>query len=242
MEYVQGVKTNISGYDFAIGDIHGHYDELIQKLDHIGFNRKHDRLFCTGDLIDHGGKNKEVVQLIKEHWFFTVRGNHDQMIIDQFDDERVLLFNYEHETPQQVHSGMAGQWFSALSSMEQKWFYTQLSNLPYIIEVETRQGLMAICHAGVPEHFTYYQDFRHDLNERNTRELCLRSRRPHKIMRNLDDITITVHGHECFPHKHLRGNSVWIDTFGESGQFTVVELSDLMSQLTNAEPVHKLHL
>jgi serine/threonine protein phosphatase 1 len=183
-------------------------------------------------LIDRGDKNKEVVQLIMEDWFFTVRGNHDQMILDQFEDERILLFgDYANKTPQQVHSDLDGLWFSDLPITEQQWFSRQLLNLPYIIEVETEQGTVVITHAGVPVDYKYYQYFIKNLGDRNVRELCLRSRRPNKIDRNLPDITMTIHGHTCFSNCYFRGNSVWIDTFGESGQLTVIKITNLLNRL-----------
>lgn len=228
MNYCQRLKKNKWGIDFAVGDLHGHYRELVDRLDAVGFDYDSDRLFCTGDLIDRGDENKDIVRLLLEDWFFSVRGNHDQMIIDIFSGERVLLFNYTHKSPRQIHQGLEGQWFSRLSMVEQLWFFRQLHNLPYILEVDTAEGMVALCHAGIPDPFVSYEAFKKNMVQRNIRELCLRSRKPSRMDRLFPDIGLTIHGHEGVAASSFRGNCVWIDTFAKGGRLTVTPLMDLM--------------
>jgi bis(5'-nucleosyl)-tetraphosphatase (symmetrical) len=64
---------------YAIGDIQGCYDELIELLNLIQFVPEHDQLWLTGDLINRGPKSLEVLRLIKSlgDACITVLGNHD---------------------------------------------------------------------------------------------------------------------------------------------------------------------
>lgn len=64
-----------------IGDVHGHYDELVELLsDHGGIDNKNNLYVFSGDLIDRGKKSIEVVDLIlgrKRDNVIVVEGNHE---------------------------------------------------------------------------------------------------------------------------------------------------------------------
>ncbi|UPK71375.1 metallophosphoesterase [Chitinophaga filiformis] len=63
---------------FVVGDIHGCYDELIRLTARIGL-KEDDLLISVGDIIDRGGKSKEVY-----HYFrnrpnsIVIAGNHER--------------------------------------------------------------------------------------------------------------------------------------------------------------------
>lgn len=77
---------------FAIGDIHGHFDELESLLLTIdrdaNFDPTTDHLIFCGDLVDVGPKSKQVVELCMElaknfpDTFHPLMGNHDAMCVD----------------------------------------------------------------------------------------------------------------------------------------------------------------
>jgi serine/threonine protein phosphatase 1 len=77
---------------FAMGDIHGHYDELqtlFQTLrSEAKLDLRKDHLVLLGDLVDAGPKTKDVVQWcfdMKATWpetFHPLKGNHDDMFVD----------------------------------------------------------------------------------------------------------------------------------------------------------------
>jgi serine/threonine protein phosphatase 1 len=63
---------------FVIGDIHSHYDQLIEALNCVNFNIKTDTLISLGDLIDRGPKPIEVIEkLMQLKNFIHILGNHD---------------------------------------------------------------------------------------------------------------------------------------------------------------------
>lgn len=78
------IPENTQGKDWVVGDIHGQYDILMEALDNISFDRTKDRLFSVGDLVDRGPKVFECLRLLKEPWFFAVKGNHENMFLTKF--------------------------------------------------------------------------------------------------------------------------------------------------------------
>lgn len=78
----QVFQPNTAGRDFVCGDLHGMLGSLTSALHDLGFDKNKDRLFCVGDLIDRGLYSHECLMLCKEPWFFSVKGNHEEMLLD----------------------------------------------------------------------------------------------------------------------------------------------------------------
>lgn len=78
------LPANHAGRDFVVGDIHGYKDHLDKLLEEVAFDKSKDRLIAVGDLIDRGAFSMEVLRMLDEkpQWFFSVRGNHEQMMCD----------------------------------------------------------------------------------------------------------------------------------------------------------------
>lgn len=80
---------------FAIGDIHGcrkTFEKLLTEKLEI---KKEDAIYCIGDYIDRGGDSKGVIDLIiklraEGYSIFTLRGNHEQMMLDAVTDKKAL--------------------------------------------------------------------------------------------------------------------------------------------------------
>lgn len=77
---------------FAIGDIHGCFDQLKELIEEKIRITIHDKLVLLGDYIDRGPKSKEVIDYIialKEKGFdiTALSGNHEQMLLDAWEEE-----------------------------------------------------------------------------------------------------------------------------------------------------------
>jgi serine/threonine protein phosphatase 1 len=77
---------------FAIGDIHGCFDQLKELIEEKIQLTSNDQLVLLGDYIDRGPKSKEVIDYIialKEKGFdiTALSGNHEQMLLDAWEEE-----------------------------------------------------------------------------------------------------------------------------------------------------------
>jgi serine/threonine protein phosphatase 1 len=76
--HIARLANNSSGKDYVIGDIHGCLDAVNELLHKMKFDYSRDRLLCTGDLTHRGPNSLGCLQLLKEPWFYSVRGNHEE--------------------------------------------------------------------------------------------------------------------------------------------------------------------
>ena len=65
-------------------DIHGCYDELIQLLNKVSYDKNKDKLIILGDLVDRGPKTLEVLDFCMNNseYIEVLMGNHDRMLLD----------------------------------------------------------------------------------------------------------------------------------------------------------------
>ena len=73
------------GKIYAIGDIHGCYDQLLALMKVIPINFKRDTLVFMGDYIDRGTQSVEVVDYLIElkkrvPGIIFLKGNHEDML------------------------------------------------------------------------------------------------------------------------------------------------------------------
>ena len=138
-----------------IGDIHGHYDGLMNLLESIALTDA-DQVYFVGDLIDRGPKSAQVVEFVRKHRFPCVLGNHEQLLIEAFPNGETHMPAFQGW----LYSG--GQ--ATLSSYESvdnlfdhlNWIKT----LPYYIDL----GDVWLVHAGVNP--------KRSLAEQTTHEYC----------------------------------------------------------------------
>ena len=107
----------IRGRLFVVGDLHGCYTLLMNKLEELEFNFQQDLLVSVGDLVDRGQENLECLSLINEPWFKAIRGNHEQMCIEAtFDNEM-----------KEMHAYHGGDWLYKLPTVQQQIVVEQVS-------------------------------------------------------------------------------------------------------------------
>src|SRR3990170_1588179 len=62
---------------FAIGDLQGCHQELLDLLEVISFDPSRDRLWFTGDLVNRGPDSLETLRTVRDIGGIVVLGNHD---------------------------------------------------------------------------------------------------------------------------------------------------------------------
>jgi serine/threonine protein phosphatase 1 len=97
-------------------------------------------LFSVGDLADRGPESERALEYLEKPWFHAVRGNHEQFLLDSLDDRDTQLLWLVN----------GGGWFDQASNSVQRAFVRAFSGLPYVVEIETRDGVVGIVHADVP--------------------------------------------------------------------------------------------
>lgn len=136
---IERYTQNTNGRDYVVGDIHGNFEKLYRELDTF-FDPNRDRLFSVGDLVDRGPDNAQVLELLDRDWFYAVRGNHEELILDAYRDDL--------QVPISVMNG--GGWFQEISQEEQDAIAHRFMSLPYAIQVATAEGNVGIVHADIP--------------------------------------------------------------------------------------------
>jgi serine/threonine protein phosphatase 1 len=203
---------NENGNDYIIGDLHGHLELLKGAMDSVEFDKKRDRLFSTGDLIDRGPDSPGCLELIFEPWFFSVRGNHEQMMIDAIvhGDNRMMelwVFN-------------GGAWFHDQNLNLMKCLAEEADKkMPYWMELQSENNKIGIVHAEPPADWESIDDTdsqfliwsRERINEKD----C-------SIVENIDVVYV---GHTPLEQPIELGNVRYVDTGAfHTGNLTIAQL------------------
>lgn len=152
---IKKLKKNTVGTDYFVGDIHGCYDKLMDKLSDIKFDFHKDRLISVGDLVDRGPDSVNCLNLLKESWFHAVSGNHEDMMIRTF-RRHWSSHNY-------MQNG--GKWFFHLPYEQQEELVLLAdTKMPLVIEVETDIGTIGVIHANAPDDWQKYHQLNDDEN------------------------------------------------------------------------------
>lgn len=142
--HVKTFGNNLKGRDFFCTDVHGHFDLLHQELNNVSFNSEVDRLFSGGDWCDRGPDSKYILDYLTLPWIHSVRGNHEQMLIDAYE-------NPSCRSRYEMLFCNGGKWFYDVEPNEQHMIYDVFKSLPLGIELESRSGKkVGIVHAECP--------------------------------------------------------------------------------------------
>lgn len=214
-----------------IGDIHGHYDALIQLLDAIAPNNEDD-VYFVGDLIDRGPKSAQVVELVKNSDYRCILGNHEQMLLNIL-EQPDLPYTFRQ-------AWLYGGGQATLDSYGENGIpddhYRWMKSLPIYLDL----GDIWLVHAGVhPElpiveqttdHFCWIRDEFHYMKEPFF---------PKKLIITGHTITFTIPG--VLPGKLARGEG-WLDIdtgayHHQSGWLTGLDITN--NQVYQVNTYHK---
>ncbi|MCU1762147.1 metallophosphoesterase [Pseudomonas sp. 14P_8.1_Bac3] len=220
---VHSFRANRTGRDFVVGDIHGQFDTLRMLMSQVEFDTDNDRLFAVGDLIDRGAQSEQVVDWLAMSWFHSVRGNHEQMVIDCMVDGGDV----------QRHMRNGGEWFYKLPASTQVKILTVLQGLPVAIELELPNGeQVGIVHAEVDDDWregvAALTRLRGKVAFMDAKKTALYSRvkfetQKQTIVKGMHKVFV---GHTTVKHVTEMGNTIYMDTgcsFSD-GMLSMVEL------------------
>ncbi|MGG6266210.1 metallophosphoesterase family protein [Leptolyngbya sp. AN03gr2] len=72
----------------VIGDVHGHYEGLMNLLNAIAPGSD-DQVYFLGDLIDRGPQSCQVIEFVKNSPYQSLLGNHEHLLLEAFPNGQV---------------------------------------------------------------------------------------------------------------------------------------------------------
>lgn len=232
------IPANPYGRDFAVGDIHGHFELLDRLLDGIGFDPDRDRLFSLGDLVDRGPESPRAAEFLDREWFHAIRGNHEQMLLDAV-----------AEAAGETEGGATalwrlngGGWFFERPAAERAALCERVAALPVAMEVRVGNDAVGLVHGELPDRD--WRGFADGLVQSGddapvvSREIAVWGRSSARAalrwlqvgsagaamaMAGIDRV---LFGHTPMPCPIAWGNSRWLDTgAGHGGPLTLMSLA-----------------
>lgn len=207
---------------YVVGDIHGCYTLLMHQLKQLQFDFEKDLLIGVGDLIDKGPESWQCLQLLQQHWFRMVRGNHEQLCIQ----------GSQHPYFKKLHQKYGGEWFYQLRPQQQAQIIACLKQLPVLIQLNFAHKTVGIAHGdiGVDDWNLLKQtlelsdhadqaSYAHVLWGRSR----IRDEQKYGTVRNIDEIYL---GHTIVAEVLQKHNCFFIDTGAyQSQQLTILQVS-----------------
>lgn len=142
MALVKIWDTEIKGKLYAVGDIHGCYNLLMNRLKEIGFDFENDLLVAVGDLVDRGTQNLQCIELLSQKWFTSVRGNHEDLCIGGLDNQA-----YKN-----CHISNGGEWFYRLDGQAMYNIAKTFADLPVVLEVRHKGKTFGFVHGHIEQN------------------------------------------------------------------------------------------
>ncbi|MEN5141225.1 metallophosphoesterase [Pseudomonas juntendi] len=217
MPHLLKLPNNLVGRDFVVGDIHFKTRELHRGLQALGFDRSVDRLIAVGDLIDRGPGMLDGLKLLGEPWFYTVKGNQEQMLIDAY-----------RANPHLPYSAHGARWWMSIDEESKPMIIAKLESLPLIIEVETAQGPVGVVHADVPAGLSW-AEFTGGIDNPQFQDIALwgRERIKKHHRGGVPDAWRVCIGHTWIPQALRFGNVLALDvTGGGEGSLAIYSVQD----------------
>lgn len=198
------LSQNHHGRDFVVGDIHFKTTDLYKGLRKLGFDSQTDRVIGVGDLIDRGPGVLEGLKLLGEPWFFTVMGNHEQMLIRAY-----------RENPDARYVSHGAGWWATVADESKEMIIVKLETLPTLIEIESPRGIVGVVHGDVPRGLSW-QGFVNDIDNAQVEEIALwgRERIKKHYRQGVAGVWRVCTGHTWIPEPLRLGNVLALDCTG----------------------------
>lgn len=225
MSLIKVWDKEIQGNVYAVGDIHGCYNLLMNRLNEIGFDFENDLLVAVGDLVDRGIQNLECVGLLSQPWFTSVRGNHEDLCIGG-------LHNHSYKN---CHIANGGEWFYELDELAQYNIAKVFSELPVVLEVEYNGKKFGFVHGHIEQNNwgEFKNSFGRAINPfRDPAELAMwgreRMNTDNEQYTHVSGVDAVIMGHTVTTKPFKRDNCYYIDTGAVHwATMTILDLSKI---------------
>jgi serine/threonine protein phosphatase 1 len=201
---VQQFTKNPIGRDFVVGDLHGCHSGFMKALEAIEFDSYCDRILCVGDLVDRGPDSPGTLELMKEDWFWSIKGNHEEMIENGYT------------------SGYNGATWAKKLMTDDPGRYSELlgiiSTMPYAFDIHYGDKRYVVTHAELPQicyrpEGQIDQIYTHEITHRLSSEDPVTWGRYMKHFNNvIPGVEWVIHGHTVFSSPQIAGNRIHLDT------------------------------
>lgn len=201
---------NTRGRDFVVGDLHGCFSALENRLKSADFDPETDRLFSVGDLVDRGPESIRVLDYLRQPWFHAVRGNHEAMFLELYSDGAP-----SDDAVEIVCRRNGMNWWIRLEDVQRQACLKAFRQLPIVMQVETERGSVGLVHADVPAGMSWQKFLRNiAAGDRKTTEIALWSRRriERRDASGVVGIGRLVVGHTIVERVEQLGNVWYIDS------------------------------
>lgn len=213
------VAANDQGRDFIVADLHGHRRRLDRALEARAFDPHHDRLFSVGDLIDRGPDSPGCLDLLSEPWFYAVRGNHEQMLIDAVSSDNAQAWS------RWLMNG--GSWALKQPEDALTTWSDQLGHLPMTLTIEREDCTIGVCHAQY--RLPHWSDRLNETSADVQDWLWGRTRVYQGEAAAIEGVDWVFHGHTILSKVTALGNAVFLDCGAfTGGPLIVLSLDEWM--------------
>jgi len=223
MALVKIWDKEIKGKLWAVGDIHGCYNLLMNRLNEIGFDFENDLLVAVGDLVDRGTQNIECIELLSKPWFTSVRGNHEDLCIG----------GLHNESYKRCHVANGGEWFYMLDGQAMYNIAKTFAELPLVLEISHNGKKYGFVHGHIEQN--NWDEFKETFTQeptafRDPSELAMWGRErlndDNSQYTHVSEIDAVIMGHTVTQRPCKRDNCYWIDTGAVHwGTMTILDLS-----------------
>ena len=211
----------IKGNLYTVGDLHGCFNLLMNRLNDIGFYFDNDLLVALGDLVDRGPQNLECIELLSKPWFTSIRGNHEDLCIGGMSDQSF----------KRCHISNGGEWFYDLDEMAQYNIANTFAQLPVVIEINHHGKKYGFVHGHIEQND--WEEFKQtfiSLNQfRSAQDLAMWGRNwidtDNPKYKHVTGIDSVIMGHTVVLKPFKRDNCYFIDTGAvHYGNLTILKL------------------
>ena len=225
MALVKIWDKEIKGKLWAVGDIHGCYNLLMNRLKETGFDFENDLLVAVGDLVDRGTQNIECIELLSKPWFTSVRGNHEDLCIG----------GLHNESYKRCHVANGGEWFYMLDGRAMYNIAKTFAELPVVLEINHNGKKFGFVHGHIEQN--NWDEFKETFTQeptafRDPSELAMwgrdRLNDDNSQYSHVSGIDAVIMGHTVTQKPCKRDNCYWIDTGAVHwGTMTILDLSKI---------------